>query len=72
MTIISHIRKNVFTSVLLLSTALATSALAEETRLLPELRADEIAQDVTREFNNRTGQEERVSGMFAKCRRSCL
>lgn len=64
MTLISHIRKNLFASVLLLSSSLATSALAEDTQLLPELNASQIAQDVTREFNNRTGIEEFIAPTF--------
>jgi hypothetical protein len=61
---LSYTRASLLASFLLISTALPMSAQANDDRSLPNLSPSEIAQDVTREFNNRTGAEEFIAPTF--------
>lgn len=60
----THLRAGLFASALLFTTSLASSGFAEEYQSLPDLSPDEIALDVKREFNNRTGQTEFVAPTY--------
>jgi hypothetical protein len=61
---ISHIRASLLASALMFSSALAVPALAQEALSLPELSPEQIAADVQREFNNRTGTTEFIAPTF--------
>jgi len=60
----THLRAGLFASALLFTTSLAASGFAEEYQSLPDLSPDEIALDVKREFNNRTGQTEFIAPTY--------
>lgn len=64
MTMISHIRASLLASALMFSSALAVPAFAQEALSLPDLSPEEIAADVQREFNNRTGTTEFIAPTF--------
>ncbi len=64
MNMISHIRASLLASALMLSTSLAVPAFANEALSLPDLNPTDIARDVQREFNNRTGTMEFIAPTF--------
>ncbi len=64
MTKTSHFRAGLFATVLLFSTALSVPGFAEEAQLLPDLSSEDIARDVKREYNKRTGVAEYVAPTF--------
>lgn len=61
---ISHIRASVLATALMFSSALVGSAFAQDALSLPDLSPEDIASDVQRDFNNRTGTTEFIAPTF--------